>query len=26
MLILTFGFFTLKKEKKHADILRQIYD
>ena len=25
-LVLTFGFFNMKKEKKHADILRQIYD
>lgn len=26
MLILTFGFFIMRKERKHADILRQIYD
>jgi len=26
LLILLFGFFQMKKEKKQADILRQIYD
>ena len=26
LLVLTFGFFQMRKEKKHADILRQIYD
>lgn len=26
LLVLTFGFFHTRKEKKHADILRQIYD
>jgi ABC-type uncharacterized transport system involved in gliding motility auxiliary subunit len=26
MLILTFGFIIMRKERKHADILRQIYD
>jgi len=25
-LVLTFGFFQMRKEKKHAEILRQIYD
>ena len=26
LLVLTFGFFQMRKEKKHAEILRQIYD
>ncbi|HIC36567.1 MAG TPA: hypothetical protein EYO80_02690 [Candidatus Marinimicrobia bacterium] len=26
LLVLTFGFFQMRKERKHADILRQIYD
>jgi ABC-type uncharacterized transport system involved in gliding motility auxiliary subunit len=26
LLVLTFGFFQMRKEKQHAEILRQIYD